>query len=529
MTSEEFQQMLEKIPSDLKLGLAEVNKFRELNNAPYSDFQVPASNVAPPSFMSNLGGLLFGGADSGLSEYLSRDQQKAMQEQALMNAAMSLLKSSGWSTRPVGFGEALGTAYEAGQTGYQTAQENAIKQLLTKQKLDEAKKAQAAEESWQKWIAGQPTESQAITPDQALAVQGMQAGPTVERAAMIGQALPAGVTPSGGAVLTPQQRQLLAALPRKEGITEALKLMQPPEITGQAFKGADGKYYYMTKQGPIPATIAPADLAAEEYGAPVASMRDGQPVMVQYNKYGQERIVSGAQPYEASPTEVKLLQAANKPITLENILAVRRAAANQTTNILNAEKKGTELAYENAMKNLNESRAIAQSANDTLANVSNILPALDTAILGPGADLRTSLLRIGKQLNIAGADANQMLANTATVVQGLAQQELTAAAQMRGQGAITEPERAILRRVAGGDQSLTAGELRIGLMAAQKSARARIASHGDLLKKATTAIPELSNIAPMYEVIPFGTPQQNPLQNAIQQELDRRKSVGGKR
>ena len=126
MTSEEFQQMLEKNTSDLKLGLAEANKFRELNNAPYSDFQVPASNVAPPSFMSNLGGLLFGGADSGLSEYLSRDQQKAMQEQALMNAAMSLLKSSGWSTRPIGLGEALGTAYEVGTTGYQTAQENAI-------------------------------------------------------------------------------------------------------------------------------------------------------------------------------------------------------------------------------------------------------------------------------------------------------------------------------------------------------------------------------------------------------------------
>ena len=548
---------------------------------------------------SNLGGLLFGGADSGLSEYLTKDQQKAMQNQAMMNAAMSLLKNSGWTTQPVSLGQALGSAYEAGMTGYQGAQENAIKQLLTKQKLDEAKRAQAAQEAYQRFIMGQPTEGATVTPDQAISMSGMTVGPTVERAAMIGQPMPA-VTPTGGATLTQQQRTLLAALPPEKGIPEALKLMQPPEITGQAFKGADGKYYYMTKQGPIPASVAPevkptgqpqeamvdgklamvqyyedgsykvvsgispkvktigqpfrgadnnyyiqtetgsvipapvapADLAAEEFGQPVATMVNGVPTMVQYNKYGQSRVVPGAMPYEkpeATPDELKLLAAAGKPPTLENILLVRRAAASQTTNILNAEKKGTELAYENAMKNLNESRAVAQSANDTLVNVSNILPALNSAILGPGADFRTSLLRIGKQLNIAGADANQVLANTATVVQGLAQQELTAAAQMRGQGAITEPERAILRRVAGGDQSLTASELRVGLMAAEKLARARISSHQDLLKKATTAIPELKNIAPMYEVIPFGQNQPNPLQNAIQQEIDKRKAAGGKR
>lgn len=477
---------------------------------------------------SGFGGLLFGGGGSALDEYLTEDQKRQMQQQAMLQAAAALLQAGGRSATPISLGQALGGALQAGTAGYQNAQQNAIQQLLTKQKIDEAKRAQAAQEAYQKFIMGQPSEGQTITPEQAISAPGMAVGPTVERAAMIGQQMPA-VTPTGGTALNQQQRALLAALPAEKGIPEALKLMQPPEITGQAFKGADGKYYYMTKQGPIPASVAPADLAAEEYGAPVPSMRDGKPVMVQYNKYGQDRVVSGAQPYEASPSEIRLLQAANKPITMENIMAIRRSAANQTTNILNAEKKGTELAYENAMKNLNESRAVAQSANDTLVNVSNILPALDLAILGPVADFRTSLLRIGKQLNIAGADANQVLANTATVVQGLAQQELTAAAQMRGQGAITEPERAILRRVAGGDQSLTAGELRVGLMAAEKLARARIASHQTLLNKATKAIPELSNIAPMYEVTPFGEQPINPLQNAIQQEIDRRKAAGGRR
>ena len=135
MTDEEFKQMLAQ-------NYAEPKRIRELANpaaVPYSDFQVPTSNVAPSSFASNLGGLLFGGADSGLSEYLTRDQQKQMQSQALMSAAMSLLKNSGYTTQPISLGQALGSAYEAGTAGYQGAQKNAIEQILTKQKLDEAK------------------------------------------------------------------------------------------------------------------------------------------------------------------------------------------------------------------------------------------------------------------------------------------------------------------------------------------------------------------------------------------------------
>ena len=163
MTDEEFQQLISETQN---IRYPETEKVRELANpatVSYSDYQVPTSNVAPPSFASNLGGLLFGGADSGLSEYLSRDQQKQMQQQALMNAAMSLLKSSGWSTRPIGLGEALGTAYEAGTTGYQTAQENAIKQLLTKQKLEEYKSQKQMQADVQQFLGQKPPEGMNAT------------------------------------------------------------------------------------------------------------------------------------------------------------------------------------------------------------------------------------------------------------------------------------------------------------------------------------------------------------------------------
>jgi hypothetical protein len=91
----------------------------------------------------DLGGLLFGNApSSGFESYLDPEQLKAMRDQGVMQAAMSLLRSSGPSRVPIGIGQALGEAYGAGQTGYQQAQTQALSAMGTKQKLDEAKRNQ---------------------------------------------------------------------------------------------------------------------------------------------------------------------------------------------------------------------------------------------------------------------------------------------------------------------------------------------------------------------------------------------------
>jgi len=480
-----------------------------------------------------LGGLLFGGGDTGFGDFLTEEQQRNLQRQAMLQSAAALLQAGGRSPVPISLGQALGSALQAGTAGYQSAQQNAIQQLLTKQKMDEYKRQVADEEAYRNMFTQMPTAGAPMTPAQVFAVSPDTSGPTPQRAAMIGMPTPAGVSAAGGMpALTQVQRDILRTMTPKEGRAELLKLSQPPEITGAAFKGADNNYYYPTKRGAVPADITPADLGAEEYGAAVPEVVGGQTQMVQYNKYGQRRVVPGAMPYEkpeASPAEVKLLEAAKMPVTMENIMAIRRSGASNVNVTQNAEKKGLELAYEQGVKDLGASRDMARSANATLANIDRILPALDTAITGPAADFRATLLRVGKQLNVAGADADPVLKNNATVVQGLAQQELAAAEQMRGQGALTDAERAILRRAAGGDVSLTAGELRVGLLAAQRTARMRAESHGQLLSTAVKAIPSLFQIAPMYEVPVYGAQPTNPLQNAIQKEIDRRKASGGKR
>jgi hypothetical protein len=454
-------------------------------------------------------GLLFGGMDGGLNDYLSEAQRQAMQRQAMLSAAAALLKSSGPSTTRTTLGQALGQGLEAGAAGYQQAQQSAIAQLMTKQKLDEAKRAQQAQLAYQNFLTGQPTVGAEITPQQAISAPGMALGPTQERAAMIGQPAPS-VAPSGMSNLTREQRVMLSQLPAEKGIPEMLKLTQPSEKT---------KLLYELNMKPTLENLR----LLEKPEADPEKIRILKALNMDVNLTNLRQLDKP----ESAPNEVQLLNAAGMPVTLENIMNLKRSGA--TNVIQNAEKQGVTIATTQAMKNLDESRMMAQSANATLSNIDRILPALDTAIVGPAADTRTTLLRIGKQLNIGGANADQILRNTATVVQGLAQQELDAASQMRGQGALTEGERAILRRAAGGDQSLTSGELQQGLMAAQRSARVRIASHQDLLKKATTAIPSLSTIAPMYEVQPYGTPQLNPLQKAIEDEMIKRRSSGGRR
>lgn len=95
------------------------------------------------SFEGLLGGInnAFGGGSSNyLDEYLTPDQKRMMQRNAMLAASAALLKAGGESTRRIGIGEALGEALQAGQGGYEKAQTGALTQMSLKQKMDEAKR-----------------------------------------------------------------------------------------------------------------------------------------------------------------------------------------------------------------------------------------------------------------------------------------------------------------------------------------------------------------------------------------------------
>jgi hypothetical protein len=279
---------------------------------------------------TNMGllGDLFGGGTSALSEYLTPEQQESMQRQALLSTAAALLQAGGPSATPISLGQALGAGLQAGTSSYGKAQEGAIQQLLTRQKLDETKRAQATLEAYQKFIAGRPTQGQSITPEQAISMPGMPVGPTVDRAALIGQPGPS-VTPDGRSALTPEMRELLRFLPPDKGITEAMRFMQPQEVTGDIFTSKDGKQYQRTKTGqfvPIPTGLefsqetvgepfraadgnfylrtktggfvpAPQGLAAKPVGTPQQVMgADRKPTLVQMYDDGTYKPITGVSP-----------------------------------------------------------------------------------------------------------------------------------------------------------------------------------------------------------------------------------------
>jgi hypothetical protein len=454
----------------------------------------------------NLGAIFgggMGGTPSGLDALLSEDQRKLLGRNAAMSAAAALLQAGGRSTTPINLGQALGSALQAGQQGYQQARAGSFQDLLLAEKLKEMQAEAAGNKAYRSQFTG-AAETPLTSAQAALAAPisaAGPAGPTMARA-QLAQQMPA-PTAAPGIVgsLNPEMRRILGSMTRKEGQPELLKI----------------------------------GMAQTEFGKPEPVVMNGKTVMVQYNKLGQSRIAEGAMPYEAQSPDLRAYEyITGQPLAGTGQAGVQavgqyRAQIAPKTQVdvkLPGNQEFLKGVGGDVSQTLNALTAGARSANQTLANVDRMLPALDKAIVGPGADYRTTMLRIGQQLNVAGADANEQLANTRIVVQGLAQQELDAAAQMRGQGGLTEGERGILRRAAAGDQTLSAAEIKQALSTAQKTSRSRLAEQEDYLKRASK-LPGFEQFAPMYQVTPYGAGGGgNPLLNAIDQQLQLRSSGG---
>lgn len=452
-----------------------------------------------------LGNLFGGGGDSELEKLLTAKQKEQLGLQSTLSAAAALLQASGRSPQRIGLGQALGSALQAGQGAYEKGLTGAFSNLVTAAKLKEMQQEAAANEAYRKQFTGDqvtPLTSAQAALAAPVSVAG-PAGPTIARAQLAEQ-MPAPTAAAGSIVgsLNPEMRRILGGMTRKEGQPELLKI----------------------------------GMAQTEFGKPEPMMVNGQVKMMQFNKLGQSREYTGATPYEAQSPDIRAVEyISGKTLAgtgQQGIGAVgqyRQQIAPKT----NVDVKlpgnqqllagvGTDISA-----TLKEMTAGARSANQTLANIDRMLPALDKAIVGPGADYRTAMLRIGQQLNVAGADANEQLANTRVVVQGLAQQELDAAAQMRGQGGLTEGERGILRRAAAGDQTLSAAEIKQALSTAQKTAKYRLAEQEDYLKR-VSKLPGFDQFAPLYQVTPYGGGGGggNPLLDAIDRQLQLRSSGG---
>jgi hypothetical protein len=182
------------------------------------------------------------------------------------------------------------------------------------------------------------------------------------------------------------------------------------------------------------------------------------------------------------------------------------------TNVnINTAKPLLNTVAEGLGKQLDAGLEGARSAQGAIQTAHSLKSAIDSGkvISGPGATFRIAGLQIGQLLGIGGKDAAETLANTRQAMQSMAQAELDAAAQMKGQGALTEAERAILRRAATGDiDGLTGPEIRLMADISERNARRKISGHKGNVAR-LKAMPDAAPIMPFYDIeepAPYAAP-----------------------
>ena len=148
----------------------------------------------------------------------------------------------------------------------------------------------------------------------------------------------------------------------------------------------------------------------------------------------------------------------------------------------------------------------AQSAVGTINTINNLRPLLEGGadgigvFSGPLAENQMLIARLGSKLGVSGKDSQEVLNNTTAAMQKLASLELTAAQGMKGQGQITENERKLIKKAAGGDlMKMTSGEVTELLNGLEKLSRQQITEYGTFLDTGMSS-PDAQQFKPIYQV-----------------------------
>jgi len=137
-------------------------------------------------------------------------------------------------------------------------------------------------------------------------------------------------------------------------------------------------------------------------------------------------------------------------------------------------------------KKLDSSYDLAKNSVERITTINDLKSVIDLpAFSGPGA---TTQLLLGQLANkFYGAANAETLANTTLKLQGLADLSLKAAGLIKGQGSVTEPERALLAKAKSAPENLTIPEYKALFKVFEKQDTGIIREHQDLVKRAQKA------------------------------------------
>lgn len=205
--------------------------------------------------------------------------------------------------------------------------------------------------------------------------------------------------------------------------------------------------------------------------------------------------------------------------TLQSADIKKRQAGAAKVNVSVAEKKFGEEFGRGVAGAVETTYNKAASAQQTISTINNIRPLIkDGVYSGPLSTSNMYIDRLASSLGITSGSINDKLVRTSQAMQGLASLELSAAEAMKGQGAITENERSLIARAAGGNfAQFTAAEVSGLLNALEKTAKSKISAHTKNLERLRKR-KDTADLADFYEL-----QSTDNLQDAARQELERRK------
>lgn len=182
---------------------------------------------------------------------------------------------------------------------------------------------------------------------------------------------------------------------------------------------------------------------------------------------------------------------------------IARAGASQNNISVNTEKSLLNEIAGGVGKQVDASLSAAKGAASTVNTLNNLDAALNSGkiMAGPATAPAQIALQLGTQLGLGGKNTQETLQNTRAAMQAMAQLELDAAGQMKGQGQITESERAILRKAASGDINMTLPELKTLSAVSRRTAMARIQQHNQNVQPLLQN-PNAAAVAPFLTVQP---------------------------
>lgn len=415
-------------------------------------------------------GLLFGGEEEDALAKLLRQQAPGLaaqsQRQAALQAAAALLQAGGPSRAPVSLGQALGGALQAGQQGYQAAQQQGLQRLMLNQQLNEQQRKLLEQQQLSQRMAGLrqrlqglPTE---VTPAMALAGGG---GPTEQAAQMVGQRIPEDTRQQMRADLLRSVASELALEPG--GAAQAKALTELAQNITEVQK---------------PTILSPGARAVSPTGRLIAEAPF---------KPEEKKQLSFEQRVLEDPAF------ANSPAGLAWLNIKKQIAAEGRPSI--TVQTGETFAKEIAKGAAGQAQLQVeqgQSSASQIENSNRVRALLDQGVItGFGAEGR---LKLGQAAQALGFNQNdQRIANTATLIPQLAQRTLNNASKMKG--VLSDSDILLLTKVSNADISVGEASLRQALDISDRVDRELI-KRGRNAAQTILATPGMQQFAPLYQI-----------------------------